>query len=76
LVGNIGVQWHYQYTSVGDTINVASRICSKARPEEVLIGPNTYEYIKHQAKTEELPPMKFKGKSQEMVVYTVLEIRD
>ncbi|MEK7989408.1 MAG: adenylate/guanylate cyclase domain-containing protein [Thiotrichaceae bacterium] len=76
LVGNIGVQWHYQYTSVGDTINVASRICSKARPEEVLIGPNTYEYIKHQAKTEELPPMKFKGKSQEMVVYTVLEIED
>jgi len=74
LVGNIGVQWHYQYTSVGDTINVASRICSTARPEEVLIGPNTYEYIKHQSKTKALPPMKFKGKSQEMVVYTVLEV--
>ncbi len=74
LVGNIGVQWHYQYTSVGDTINVASRICSAARPEEVLIGPNTYEYIKHQAETKALPPMKFKGKSLEMVVYTVLAI--
>lgn len=76
LVGNIGVQWHYQYTSVGDTINVASRICSTARPEEVLIGPNTYEYIKNQSQTKALPPMKFKGKSQEMVVYTVLGIED
>ncbi|MCV6636747.1 adenylate/guanylate cyclase domain-containing protein [Candidatus Albibeggiatoa sp. nov. NOAA] len=76
LVGNIGVQWHYQYTSVGDTINVASRICSQARPEEVLIGPNTYEYIKSQSQTKALPPMKFKGKSQEMVVYTVLGVED
>jgi adenylate cyclase len=72
LVGNIGVDWHYQYTAVGDTINVASRICGHARPEEVLIGPSTYEYIKNTFQTKTLPAIKFKGKSAEMNVYSII----
>ena len=71
LVGNIGAQWHYQYTAVGDTVNVASRICSHAKPDQVLIGANTYAYTSHSVTAEALPPSKFKGKSQEMTVYQV-----
>lgn len=71
LVGNIGAQWHYQYTAVGDTVNVASRICSHARPNEVLIGANTYAYILDSVTAQPLPPMKFKGKSEEITVYQV-----
>lgn len=71
LVGNIGAQWHYQYTAVGDTVNVASRICSHARADQVLIGANTYAYASNCVIAEALPPLKFKGKSQEMTVYQV-----
>jgi adenylate cyclase len=71
LVGNIGAQWHYQYTAVGDTVNVASRICSHARADQVLIGTNTYAHTSHSLTAEALPPLKFKGKSQEMTVYHV-----
>ncbi len=74
LVGNIGAQWLHQYTAVGDSINVASRICSYARPGEVLIGPNTYTYISNRVTTFALPPMKFKGKSQEITIYQVTAI--
>ncbi|WP_062147606.1 adenylate/guanylate cyclase domain-containing protein [Beggiatoa leptomitoformis] len=71
LVGNIGAQWHHQYSAVGDTINVASRICSYARPNEVLIGSDCYELVQTDVLANALPPLKFKGKSQEMVVYQV-----
>ncbi|EIJ41123.1 family 3 adenylate cyclase [Beggiatoa alba B18LD] len=73
LVGNIGAQWHHQYSAVGDTINVASRICSYARPNEVLIACYTHDFVSKNIIANALPPLKFKGKSQEMVVYQVEE---
>jgi adenylate cyclase len=71
LVGNIGAQFQYQYSAIGDTINVASRICSHAKPGEVLIGANTYAHLQHQVTAQPLPPIKFKGKSQALTVYRV-----
>ncbi len=71
LVGNIGAQWYYQYTAVGDTINVGSRICSYAKENQVLIGINTYTHIQDIITASILPPLKFKGKSQKMTVYHV-----
>ena len=71
LVGNIGAQWYYQYTAVGDTINVASRICSHALANEVLIGANTYNHIQDLVTAQVLSPLKFKGKSQKILVYQV-----
>jgi adenylate cyclase len=70
-VGNIGAQWHYQYTAIGDTINVASRICSHAGPSQVLIGTNTYSSLQNTVTAQPLPPLKVKGKSQELTVYQV-----
>jgi len=71
LVGNIGALQHYQYTAIGDIINVASRICGQARPTEVLIGANSFEQIDDRLDAEALPPMVLKGKSQPLTVYRV-----
>jgi adenylate cyclase len=73
VMGNIGAQWHYQYTAIGDSVNVASRICSHARAGEILIGTNTYETVKHHIQATPFEqPLKFKGKSCETMVYKVL----
>ncbi|MBE9561806.1 MAG: adenylate/guanylate cyclase domain-containing protein [Proteobacteria bacterium] len=74
IIGNIGAQWHYQYTAIGDSVNVASRICSHARPNEVLIGARTFEFVQDKVTAQPLPPTKFKGKSQEVVVYQVTSL--
>jgi adenylate cyclase len=72
VMGNIGAQWHYQYTAIGDSVNVASRICSYARAGEILIGTNTYKAANHDILAKPLEqPLKFKGKSYETVVYRV-----
>lgn len=75
VMGNIGAQWHYQYTAIGDSVNVASRICSYARAGEILIGTNTYNATKTTIDALALEqPLKFKGKSYETIVYRVLGI--
>ncbi|MDM8569099.1 adenylate/guanylate cyclase domain-containing protein [Thiotrichales bacterium HSG1] len=76
IIGNIGAQWHYQYTAIGDTVNVASRICSHARPNEVLIGSDTHKHTENGVTAQPLPPIKFKGKSQEVTVYQVVSLED
>jgi len=75
VMGNIGAQQHYQYTAIGDSVNVASRICSHARAGEILIGTNTYDIVKkHIQATPFEQPLKFKGKSCETMVYKVLGV--
>jgi adenylate cyclase len=43
--GNIGSQKLIQYATIGDTINVASRICSCAKAGEILISQATLDQL-------------------------------
>jgi adenylate cyclase len=72
VVGNIGARWRYNYSAIGDTTNVAARICSAARAQEILIGPATYEQVKERVTVSVATPMRFKGKSHPISVYQVL----
>lgn len=71
VVGNVGAGGHYQYTAIGDTVNVASRLCSHAGPGQILIGNTTHLQIQHRVQAKELSPIKFKGKSNALTVYEV-----
>lgn len=76
LVGNLGALHYYQYTAIGDTTNVASRLCSHARAGEVLLGKLSYEQVREHVKGEVLQPMLFKGKSKEIPVFRISALKD
>ena len=71
--GNIGSENLIQYTNIGDTMNVASRICTAAKAGEVFISESTRTHIAiHNLPLEKLDLIKVKGKEEPLQLYRVL----
>src|SRR5439155_2770925 len=71
LVGNIGSDQVRNFTAIGDTVNVAARLQETARPGEVVIGPGTYEAIRHQAVVRPLGPVRVRGKEEPVEAFVL-----
>src|SRR4051794_9058852 len=52
------------YTVVGDTVNVASRLQTAARPGSVTVGERTMRVTSEAVRYEELEPLTLKGKAE------------
>ena len=64
VAGNVGSAGRSEYTVIGDSINIASRICSSTPGNEVWIGPDTYNQTKDYIEADELEPQHVKGKPE------------
>ena len=72
VAGNIGSQKRMDYTIIGDAVNVASRLESIARPNQILIGEETYRRVQDKFAMRSVGTRKLKGKSADLPVYEVL----
>ncbi|MBN2255582.1 MAG: HAMP domain-containing protein [Deltaproteobacteria bacterium] len=73
--GNLGSQVKMEYSIIGDSVNVASRLNSLAGSGEVIISKSVYELTSDIVTVEALPPQKVKGKSQLIECFRVTSIR-
>ena len=71
VAGYIGSSQTMSYSVVGDTVNTASRLCSAARADQIIISEFTNAETKGLFPTEELDPLKAKGKFNPLKVYNV-----
>ena len=71
-VGNIGSKFHRNYTVIGNQVNIAARLESKAKPGEILISQRTYSKTKGIATFEEAGTFNLKGIHSPIEVYRVL----
>ncbi|UCE40492.1 MAG: FHA domain-containing protein [Candidatus Aminicenantes bacterium] len=73
VAGNIGSPKRMDYTVIGDSVNIASRLESSAEPNQILIGEETYRQVKGKFKTRKVGSKTFRGKSESIMVYEVLD---
>ncbi|HET7686460.1 MAG TPA: adenylate/guanylate cyclase domain-containing protein [Candidatus Limnocylindria bacterium] len=72
VVGNVGTDLRYEYTALGDAMNVAARIQAAAEPGSVLITASTRRLVADAFETEDLGEIAVKGKTEPVHAYRVL----
>lgn len=72
VVGTVGTDLRYEYTALGDAMNVAARMQAAAEPGSVLITASTHRFVTDAFETEDIGEIEVKGKMEPVHAYRVL----
>ena len=73
VVGNMGSDQRFDYSVLGDSVNLAARLegQSKSYGVKTVIGPETFESVKDTYATLQLDLIAVKGKKEAVTIYTL-----
>ena len=75
VVGNMGSDQRFDYTCLGDGVNLAARLEGQSKPYgvKIVIGPQTAEQVLDTYQVIELDLIAVKGKTEPVKIYTVFD---
>ncbi|MBN2387039.1 MAG: PAS domain-containing protein [Anaerolineales bacterium] len=75
IVGNVGTRELFNYTAVGDAVNLAQRLEVTAQPGQILVDQTTYAIVGNKVVAEPLEPVLVKGRTQPVAVYVLKSLK-
>jgi adenylate cyclase len=78
VVGNMGSSQRFDYTCLGDGVNLAARLEGQSKPYGVklVVGPQTAELVGDVYQIVELDLIAVKGKTEPARIYTIFDVAD
>jgi len=74
VAGNVGSSTYMSYTIIGDTVNIAARLCQRARAGEILFSSALKRSLDAHGVdigATPLPPLQLRGRSHPIDIYCV-----
>ncbi len=71
IMGSIGSSERKDYTVIGDSVNLSSRLCSAAGKGEIIVSKEVFERLADKKGLKKLAPINVKGKSKAIQVFRV-----
>ncbi|MCL2373681.1 MAG: HAMP domain-containing protein [Treponema sp.] len=78
IAGQIGSEDKMQYTTIGDPVNLASRVekLNKIFETDILITEDTWRLVRDKFIVEEMPEVTVRGKEKPVRVFAVINFKD
>ncbi len=71
VVGNVGTPERMEYTAIGSTVNVASRLCDVARPGEIIVSAQVASQLGDDFQLVAREPVRVKGIAEPLEIQAV-----
>ena len=76
IAGAIGSSRTLQYTVIGDAVNIAARLCSVAKFDEIIISPSTMQPCKMFVIADQREPVQVKGKAEPIQIWNITGLQE